>query len=393
MMRVLIPVWLIALFVSLDMSGQSIDSVLSQIRVNNIRIKGAEQLAQSEKFQARRGNSLYNPFVEYDYLNGRPDEAGNQKDFMIVQSFDFPTVYLNKNKAAGFKEARADHQVNATIQDILLEAKLTCLEIIYRTRQQTYLRNYYISTQQLVSDFQKKLDSGEGNVLDLNKAKLMLFEISSDLSQNNLALSQLNQNVTEMNAGISINISDSVYPRVSTLLPFELLEKEFEENDPERKRLEAEVSVSEQNLKIAKSQGLPKMEVGYHYQGILGQQFSGFHSGITIPLWENKNNVKLNRAVSTHAELELQSHRSEHFTEIKNLYDQYVALSKQLSAYNSLMQQANQAALLSKALTTGYISSIEYFMEMRLFLISMQRYLEMEMEYQKVIARLLKYQL
>ena len=49
--------------------------------------------------------------------------------------------------------------------------------------------------------------------------------------------------------------------------------------------------------------------------------------------------------------------------------------------------------LLNKALETGQISMIDYFVEITLLYDSMQNYLDVEKEYQNAVAQLLQYQL
>jgi outer membrane protein, heavy metal efflux system len=384
----------LSLFFVTDVDGQNgLDSVLAQIRENNFSIKASGQFIESEKWRVRAGNSLYNPVIEYDYLRGRPEGAGIQKEFSIIQSFDFPTVYLQKNKAAQIRATQLDHESTIHIQDVLLQAKLICLEIIYRNKLKTFLDTYQKNAELLVSVFERKLETGEGNILDVNKSKLMLFEARTDAAENQTKLIVLQQKLKEKNGGKEIQLNDTTYPVVPVLASFETHEKEFEDNDAVRKSLESEIAFTQQQVKVARGYHLPKMEVGYHYQGILGQEFSGIHSGITIPLWENRNTLKLNKAMAMHAELELQSHRSEHFTEIRNLYDQYLNYQKMLAEYQLLINQATHDTLMTKALTTGYISTIEYYMEISMYRSSLMRYFEMEFEYQKVVAELLRFRL
>ena len=47
----------------------------------------------------------------------------------------------------------------------------------------------------------------------------------------------------------------------------------------------------------------------------------------------------------------------------------------------------------NKALETGQISMIDYFVEITLLYDSMQNYLDVEKEYQNAVAQLLQYQL
>ena len=70
----------------------------------------------------------------------------------------------------------------------------------------------------------------------------------------------------------------------------------IEANDPILKVYEHEKEVMERQIAAQKSLKLPKIEAGYHSQGILDQNFRGVHKGITIPLWENKNKLEAAQA-------------------------------------------------------------------------------------------------
>lgn len=380
--------------VSAHVYAQSgLDSVLSQISRNNKNIIAAKQLLEAEKLKFKTGISLYDPTVEYDYMKGTPSSAGNQHEWNVNQSFDFPTAYVKKKNLSESQAEQSDIRVKALVQDILFKAKSICIEIVYREKMQTLLNDYAERSEQLQSDFQKKLDMGDGNVLDLNKARMMHFEVSKDLAENSISLLQLNQRLTELNGGAAIFFSDTMYVNEPPIEKFEQLEKQYEESDPIRRILEKEMQITKLEVEVARSMRLPKFEVGYHYQGILGADFSGIHTGLSLPLWEDRNKVKYRKAQNQYSELELQAHRNEHFHEIKNLYDKYISLRTMLTEYRDVMSNSNNSALLSKALTLGHISSIEYFLEMTLFRTSMKSYLELEMDYHLTLAKLYKYQL
>jgi hypothetical protein len=386
-------IWILLVVILKANAQSNIDSVLADISRNNYRIKSNVQFQKSEQWHARTGISLYNPVVEYDYLNGSPAEAGKQEDFTFVQSFDFPSVYTKKRKLADIRSGQLGLNSKAVRQEVLIEAKQIYFDIIYHKKLQVFLSDYAKNAQQLVSDFQKKLDKGDGNILDLNKSKLILFDANKDLENNRTALLQLNQSLVEMNGGNVITVNDTFYPLIPLIEPFDQLEQEIENNDPIRQSLETEVAIAKLQVSIARASSLPKMEVGYHYQGILGQTFSGFHTGITIPLWENRNGVRYHKEAFIYAELELQTHKSEHYTEIKNLYERYLNLKKLITEYDLLLNQVNQGVLLSKAVFSGHISTIEYFMEMSLLKNSTMGYFRMENELHKVLAELYKFKL
>ena len=135
------------------------------------------------------------------------------------------------------------------------------------------------------------------------------------------------------------------------------------------------------------------MEVGYHYQGILGQTYNGIHTGISLPLWESKNRVKLEKAKMTFAETALTEHTNEHYYEIKQLYGRYESLKGIMEDYRKINNSVEPIKLLDKALSAGQISVLEYFVELNYYNATFNSYLEIEKEYFEVVATLLKYQL
>ena len=57
---------------------------------------------------------LYTSTVELNQLWADRSVGGNANELAVVQSFDFPTVYANKNKLAKLKSATSDLQYAAT---------------------------------------------------------------------------------------------------------------------------------------------------------------------------------------------------------------------------------------------------------------------------------------
>ncbi|MBP6334663.1 MAG: TolC family protein [Bacteroidia bacterium] len=370
-----------------------IDYVLTEIKKNNKTIKATSQHWEAEKLQYRVGATPYNPTVEYDYLEGRPESVGEQNEFSITQSFDFPSVYFKKNQLAKQLTTQTDYKLNAFVQDVLLVAKQTCIELVYQYKLQQQLKERMQNAERMAQDFQTRLDKGDGNILDANKAKLQLIEIRNEFQDNVSAINQLNQKLTELNGGSGISFADSTYPILPLIPSFDQLEKEYESYDPVRKDLELQKTISQKQVEVSRALSYPKMELGYRYQGNINQTFSGIHAGISIPLWENRYRVKQQIAQSTLADLELQAHVHEHYYHIKHIYEKYTNLKIVLNDYQTAISVLNNTALLAKALSLGELSTIEYFMESMFFNNAMNNYLQTEKEYYLTIAELYKYQL
>lgn len=371
----------------------NIDSVLSSVEKNNMTLIANKHYREAKNLEYKTGLAPANPTIGFDYMIGNPSNAGNQTDIIVNQAFDFPTTYAKKKQLSREQIAQSEYQVEAIRKEILLETQLICIELIYRNKLLSELLSGKIKTENWLNDFQTRLGKGEGNVLDVNKAKLQLIEINASFQENLSWINQLNQKLTELNGGKQIDISGLSYELPDHIPDFETLEKDIEVKDPVRKYLEQEKIVGQKEIELAKSQALPKVETGYHYQAILGQRFNGVHLGLSIPLWENKNTVKTKIAELTVHESNLQNHINEHYYHIKQNYERVENLKITLNEYKRLFSSINSVEMLDKALSLGHISTIEYYVEVNFYYEALKNYLKTEMEYYKAIAELYKYHL
>ena len=78
---------------------------------------------------------------------------------------------------------------------------------------------------------------------------------------------------------------------------------------------------------------------------------------------------------------------------LQQLYNQSIALKSSMDEYQDVLKSQNSLALLNKAIQSGQISMIEYFVDVTTYYQSMQNYLQLQNQYQKVMAQLYKYKL
>ena len=374
-------------------SQTGVDSILAQVSKNNKAIQANREYQLARKAEFKTGLTPYDPIVEYDYLSGSPAGAGNQRDFTVTQQLDFPSVYRSKRVLSNQQSLQSDLQHRVFTQDILLNAKLEALELIYLNKQAVELKLRLARTQQLVSDYQKKLDQGDVIILDVNKAKLQLLNIQQDVMLNDNTIRQVLTRLKEFNGGVDVTLSDTIYPLVFQVPDFRTLDSLIEKHDPILQVYEQEQLIREQQITVQKRLNLPKIEAGYHYQGILGQSYSGVHGGISIPLWENKNRIKAAEANLNYANFNTINHKLEHQLENKQYYDQLEVRKNAMTEYRTLLSSLNNTTLLNKALQYGQITIIQYAQDEQFYFDSYSRYLQLEAEYHKAIARLYKFTL
>jgi outer membrane protein, heavy metal efflux system len=369
----------------------SFEFILSEIEKNNKSLEANAQKQETQNLQFKSEMPLYNPNIEYDYLYGFPLSAGNQTDILFNQAFDFPTVYGKRKQLANEQITQSSYNFDAARQEILFEAQLTCIELVYRNKLQQQFQQRKTFTENLLSDFETKLETGDGNILDVNKARLQLIEINKEFQLNLSEINQLNQQLTALNGGIEIAFTETIYPEMDPIPFFEDLFNEIQAEDPTLKFIEMETVTAKKQLELSKAMALPKMEAGYRYQGILGQTFNGFHIGTSIPLWENKYKVRQSEAAVLFSDLRVREYQNEKFYDVKQLFEKYEKLSKTFEEYRSVLSAINSLEYLDKALEVGHISTIVYFMESNYYYMAYNNFLLTEKDYYAVKAEILKF--
>lgn len=376
-------------------SGQnSIDEVLRSIEANNKELQANGQLTVSKKLEAKLDNNLPDPSVSYVHQYGNREGMGIQGELVASQSFDFPSVYVQKNKLAKSKAASYDRQGAEFRQQILLQAKELCLDLVLLNQQKALLDQRRQNAEQLSELYATRLQSGDANILETNKINLELLNAKTEARMNEATRIAKLQELATLNGGIAIEFTDTAYTPVKELLSFEELRSEAVTSNPQLLTLKSEQIAAQRQLSVNKSKGLPGFELGYRLNTATGgERFNGFLVGVTIPLFSNRNNVRQAKAQSLYTDLQLESTTSTVESELRQLYNQSLALRTSMDEYNAVLKSQNNLALLNKAIQTGQISMIEYFVDVTTLYQSMQNYMQLQNEYQKVMAQLYKYKL
>lgn len=338
-------------------------NILTDIAANNPDVR-ARQKAQDARVSAyRTGITPYDPTLSFDYLIGFPRTGGNQTDFLAVQSFDFPSVYSKKRALAGMAESGSMYAVASHRQEVLLEARHTLVELTYANKMNAEWERRTAQAEQVYRMLERKMNEGEGNILDANKAKLQWLALQNERQLLESRRSQYREQLAMLSGGRTVAYADTLYPMLPSLPAFDSLETWLESIDPTLKAIQAEERMAMQEVSIAKALLLPRLEAGYHYQGILGQRFHGLHVGMSVPLWEKKNTVQQRQLEALAVQGEIEAHRNEHYYQVKQAYERYTGLRQTLSDYQALLTSTNNLPLLEKALRAGQISATEYYLD------------------------------
>lgn len=372
----------------------SIDQVLKSIETNNKSLQANTKMTDAQKLEAQTGKFLANPSVEWEQMWGNRNNPGSEYTLTVKQSLDFPTTYSNKNKLANLKANTIGFQSAAYRQQLLLNAKQTCIEIIYLRKQKSLLDERLANAETMFALYKKRFESGDANQLELNKIQLELLNAQNQSRLNKAALTAAEEQLRNLNGGKPITFDATDYPAGEELINFDQLQAAFMEADPNLKSLTGDQEIANREVKLSRSLTLPKFDVGYKRNAAKDHVASnGFMVGVSIPLFENKNTVKKAKAQAEFATASLEDNRLNLKTNLQQLYQQAEALQISRADYAKVLEQQRNIELLNKALNAGQLSVIDYFTELTTIYDSHQSYLDVEKEYHSILAQLYQYKL
>ena len=372
----------------------SIDQVLRSIETNNKSLQANTKMTDAQKLEAQTGKFLANPSVEWEQMWGNRNNPGSEYTLTVKQSLDFPTTYSNKNKLANLKANTIGFQSAAYRQQLLLNAKQTCIEIIYLRKQKSLLDERLANAETMFALYKKRFESGDANQLELNKIQLELLNAQNQSRLNKAALTAAEEQLRNLNGGNPITFDATDYPAGEELINFDQLQAAFMEADPNLKSLTGDQEIANREVKLSRSLTLPKFDVGYKRNAASDHVASnGFMVGVSIPLFENKNTVKKAKAQAEFATASLEDNRLNLKTNLQQLYQQAEALQISRADYAKVLEQQRNIELLNKALNAGQLSVIDYFTELTTIYDSHQSYLDVEKEYHSILAQLYQYKL
>ncbi len=373
---------------------ETMDELLRLIERNNKDLKAGASQTEAFKWQARTENNLPDPEVTYSHLWGNREGMGFTGELIASQSFDFPTLYARRGKLNESRFRSFDARYAVLRQQILSQAQMACLDLIYLNRLQALLDERLANAEALSRYYASLLEKGEANVIETNKIGLELLNARNEARQNEAARQAKLEELAALNGGIPVAFADTAY-RLAWEYPsdFEAFRAEALASLPEMQALQSEQAVASRSVAVSRQQWLPGLTVGYRMEPSSGgNRYDGLMVGISIPLFSNRGKVKQAKAERFYAETKAQGFADTETAALRQAWVQAGVLKASADEYAAALRQDN-VALLNKAVQAGQISMVEYFVNVATFYQGMQNYLQLQHEYQKTMARLYRFRL
>ncbi len=376
-------------FLFLQAQSTSIEQVLKNIEQNNKTLKAAEQNTAADKLELKTENNLEDPQLSYTRKFGEQDGVSPEIEFEVTQSIDFPTLYALRRSFEKLQGQALDLQHAVTRRDILLKAKELCLDLIWLNQQQALLDQQIKNAEELVTLYEDRFDKGGANILELNKVKMELMSFRTAIADNNAAHRKALQDLLAMNGNLPIEFTETVYPAVPELGSYETLRDEIYGKDYQLRSAQTLTEAARKQVTVNKHNWLPKLEVGYAREGGSNEMTNGFIVGLSIPIFNNRNKVKIARARQLSTELNQEQISLQLEADLQSLYNEACQLKQSIQVYDKQLMEQTMAAL-DKAVKVGQISVIDYYREAETVYQNQSQLLELENRYQKVLAQIYK---
>lgn len=371
------------LAISIGISGyaqSNLDEFLKSVEANNLKLKSFRQFSDARKLEAKTGLNPDNPEIEFEYLPGNIADEGTMTTMKVSQKIEFPTVYGQKNKLAKLQQSQYDLEFMAQRTAILGQASSLYIQRISLIKIQKLYAERLANAQKLLQAFGQKLDKGDANILEVNKLKLELSQARKEESLASAQRSKIDQQLELINAGQKFEFIVADYPTFPETNEEELVQL-YRENDPELRLFAEDVNIAFQEIRLQQNKNLPELSFSYGYEKTPDVRYAGPGAALSIPLWQNKNKVKLARSNLEFSQAKLAEETMSRENEIRWKAKQLLILKTNLYEMRNTLNSVNSVDLLGKAMNAGEISVIIYLNEIQYYYQVQSELFQLEQEY------------
>lgn len=372
--------------------ADNIGDVLKQVASNNLTLKALAHDNQADVLDIKASNSIGGPSVEYSPFFTKGYSGVAESELVVSQEIDFPTKYAARNKQAKMQNIVGEQLLIKQRRDILLQAQLLCIDLIRLNQTLSMLHERLANSETLLQMYQKRMDAGDANALELNKVKLDCMEVRTLVNEAQGERTSLLQQLRQLNGGKPIDVIDTVLPEYPQITNFESYRALALASDADVAVAQTALRAADMNLKLQKNEWLPNISFGYRRNTEQGEGINGFLVGVSFPLYSNSNNVKAARQRRESAELQVMQAQNEAEAAMRTNYEQLQGL-QQVIDHSDVKLLQESLTLFAKALQHGEITALVYYVEINSIYEKLQRHIDLHCQSVKLLAELHKAEL
>lgn len=367
---------LLFLLFPLMVRGDELSLLLESIERENLLLRARREEMKALGFELKEQNLPENTSVEYSPFFRRGAEGIASSELIVTQEFDFPSLYVARDKAAKGKLNSAEREYMVDAREILIEAAMNYLSLVRLNRIRKLLDVRLMNSQNLADSFVKKASVGEATSVDVNTSRLEVMSVQQLILANETEVNSVRSALMVLNGYTPFDFKAENYPDWnftdgSVVAP---------DSDAEVLLASSELESGKLEEKVAKQSWVPKLTLGYRRNTELEQASHGFVVGASFPLFTSSSKLKSAKARKAAADINLENARRKVRSEIESVSGELNLLRKSMEVFDIRLLDDTQR-LLNKAVELGQMPVTDYFTELSVLNDRRMEYIEIEYEY------------
>jgi outer membrane protein TolC len=347
--------------------------VLKDLETKNPTLLAAAKRAQAQKAAAHVGLLLDDPSVEAAYYWGDPSENGIRWDLRVSQSFEMPSVMVRRARLRDLQENAAEIDYQSLRVATMLETQQICADIIYYWNMAYIYDRRCTAAIKLAQLYRRRFETGECSILEYNRAQMNMADVQNKAARAIMEADHVMADLRQLMGDESYSFTQMEYDSVWSEPIFEVWYDQLEMRNPELQQLNNQLAISQQKEQLSRASWLPKVDVGYAAENVVGSTWRGATVGLKLPLWSQQRAVRAAKLQTAASQDALATKRFERFNKLRCVFHRHEALILNLNNLKAAYRQSNSLELLDKALEAGEINLEQYLQQVNY-------YYEIEME-------------
>lgn len=341
--------------------------VLKDLETKNPTLLAAAKRAQAQKAAAHVGLLLDDPSVEAAYYWGDPSENGIRWDLRVSQSFEMPSVMVRRARLRDLQENAAEIDYQSLRVATMLETQQICADIIYYWNMAYIYDRRCTAAIKLAQLYRRRFETGECSILEYNRAQMNMADVQNKAARAIMEADHVMADLRQLMGDESYSFTQMEYDSVWSEPIFEVWYDQLEMRNPELQQLNNQLAISQQKEQLSRASWLPKVDVGYAAENVVGSTWRGATVGLKLPLWSQQRTVRAAKLQTAASQDALAAKRFERFNKLRCLFHRQQALILNLNNLKSAYRQNNSIALLDKALEAGEINLEQYLQQVNYY--------------------------
>ena len=246
---------------------------MQTIARNNASLRALHSSLEATRLANGADNALPDPEAEVAYMFGSPKGVPNRTNVAVTQTLPWGVLTGHRSRLSKAANSSVAATYRVAFQRVMGEADAALVSMVHLNRLCSELESRLAQARDIASMYEKKFKDGDISIVELNKVRLNASVAEAELQRAKADRHAAGQTLQALNGGQPLAVADTLYPVAAALPPLDVLKADLARSAAVT-QAEASVAESEAAIKLAKTEGLPQLTVGFQGEYIKDNNYS-----------------------------------------------------------------------------------------------------------------------